>query len=109
MNQVKIISSSYERSDSIIVQGTQRKIGDYEKQGYYKHHGGNGTYVMKKPATAKITFDYNGKTYTQSVKELIKEMNDESKVTKKQFEEFVKNCKDGNIDLKYNTNQGLYI
>ena len=110
MNNVIITGYTYEKGSNSIAQGSSNQIEKYERANHcYALRGGNGTYLMVSPSVARITFDYNGVIYEQSVKGLIREVYGVERVTRKRLETFVYDCMVGKIDLKYDLDRGLYI
>lgn len=98
MKKIKFISYYYEPSESTIAQGNAQ-IKRYEKLGYYKKQGGNGSYRMVKPSVAEITFKLDEVISTQSVKEMIRDYYGISNVTKPKLETFFNDCVTGKIQF----------
>ena len=105
---VQIINSYYEKSDSILVQGTPDVMRTYEEEGYYWEKGSNGSYIMVRPSKAIVEFLSEGDFHRQSVKSLIRETYGINSVTKNKLEQFVKDCKSGKIKLDYSFDKGLF-
>lgn len=97
--EVKIVSYYYQSSDSVVAQG-KKQIQRYEKEGYYKKYGGNGSFRMVRPSVAEITVEVDGNNITRSVKGLIRDHYKVQNVTRAKFEEFLNDCESGDIKLK---------
>ena len=92
----------YEPSHSIVAQGSQVKR--YEKEGYYKKYGGNGTYRMVKPSKTIIRFNVNGEIREQSVKQLIRDTFGIVNVSKDHLDRLI-----NEYELDYSDNVGLFV
>lgn len=99
MKEIKFMSYYYEPSESAVAQG-KSQIKRYEKLGYYKKQGGNGSYRMVKPSVAEITYELDGIISTQSVKDMIREHYGVKNVTQAKLETFYDDCVSGKITLK---------
>lgn len=116
---VTIVDTFYEPSSSVVAQGKPSKIREYEKRGYYVASGGFGSYRMVMPSKTIVYFTVEGEmdeehpdrqpVHNQSVKQLIRDCYDVSRVTKQKFEEFVSDCNSGIINLQYSEASGLYV
>lgn len=101
MKKIKFMSYYYEPSESTVAQG-ESQIKRYEKLGYYKHQGGNGSYRMVKPSVAEITYLLDGIISTQSVKDMIRKHYGVKNVTLAKLETFYDECVSGKIVFKTN-------
>ena len=96
---VKILGYSYIPQEQINTQGKSRNINKYTKNGYRIVCEKNGFWVLAKDSKAIVKYEINGVVAQDNVKELIREHYGKQRVTKKQFENFIKDYKEGKFDL----------
>lgn len=92
----------YQDSETMVVQGKQ--IKRYLKKGFSKVCGGNGSFIMTKPAVVTLSFKVDGNIYTESINNLIKDYYRTSKVSFNQANNFFNAVKSGKIVLEFSDN-----
>lgn len=96
METAKFVSSYYEKSDTIEMQGSRDEIEKYLKQGYYVKIERNGYRVLVKKARVMVTLENSKCTNSFNMKNEILDYYGKERISKqlvKKFEEDINNNK----------------
>ena len=107
---VKILGYNYEKSTGgELVQGNARKMRSYQKNGYKKYAGGNGSNIMGKNASVNLLVDVDGVKKILPGKKVVQEHDPTRKFSEGKVKDFIKDCKDEKVVLKYTEGIGLHL
>lgn len=96
---ITILDLIYEPSESVVAQG--KDVSKYERKGFFKVRGGNGSYRMAKSSKVILYFEIDGVRHSCSVKQLIYDAYGISRVGQKEAYDFLTDLKAGNIKLDF--------
>lgn len=104
---IKPLDYIYEKSKTELFQGTYLELQEKLDNGCKVIRGGNGSYVLATPSEAKIEVIIDNQVECMDVKQLIRDVYDRKKVTKKAFETFKQDIESGIKRIDYDYCKGL--
>ena len=106
MKTIKDVNVSYETSKTKGFQGNSRELQKELDKGYKIASGGNGSYVLYMPASAKAHFYVDGEYRVIDVKDEIKTFYNKEKCSQKQVNNINKAFREGKAVLTYDESNG---
>ena len=98
---LKVSSISYVKSESGLFQGNAREKAKKQKAGFNEVKGGNGSYIMSKPAKVLLSFtDSSGNDRVVNIKDQVKYYFGGARVTEKKVRDLEEKFFNGEIEFK---------
>ena len=98
---LNVSSISYERSESGLFQGDIREKTKKEKAGFCEVAGGNGSYIMSKPARVMLNFiDNKGEHRSVNIKDQVKYYYGGTKVPEKNVRDLEELFHEGKVSFE---------
>ena len=107
--KLEVTGKLYFPSESMCFQGTQKKLEKKLKEGYFHRSGSNGSYILVKPAEAKILAKANGKNMVLDARNEIKRIYNVGRVTEKRLNMLVESIQSGRKEAFYTEKDGLRV
>lgn len=97
---LNVSSISYERSESGLFQGNIREKTKKEKAGFCEVAGGNGSYIMSKPARVLLSYtDSKGEPKVVNIKDQVKYYFGGTRVTEKKVRDLEELFHEGKVEF----------
>lgn len=107
--KLEVTGKLYFPSESMCFQGTQKKLEKKLKEGYYQRSGSNGSYILVKPAEAKIFAKADGREIVLDASEEIKRIYNVGRVSEKRLDMLVESIQSGKKEAFYTKEGGLRV
>ena len=100
--KVEFVSTYYNKSDSVPVQGGRKNVKKKKKEGYWTVAGADsGTEVMVKSSECEATFNVDGVNITRDAKNMVRKYNKTERATEKGLDNLEDAFRKGKIVPKY--------
>ena len=107
--KLEVIDKLYFPSENMCFQGTKEKLEKKLKDGYLHRSGSNGSYILVKPAEAKILAKANGKNIVVDARGEIKRIYNVERISEKRLNMLVESIKSGENEAFYTKEGGLRV
>lgn len=108
MEKLNVSSTHYVESENRTVQGKRNEIDIYLKRGYHVKEERNGFWVLTKPAEVLVDITDAEENKTINMKQDVLDCYKKSRISKKVFNQFEKDIKDGKIRVKKDNETSRY-
>ena len=108
--KLEVTGKLYFSSESMCFQGTQKKLEKKLKEGYHQRRGSNGSYILVKPAEAKIIAKTDdGKDIVLDASEEIRRIYNVGRISEKRLDMLVESIQSGKKEAFYTEEGGLRV
>ena len=107
--KAKLLSVTYEPSNSVEVQGSYEKTERYTRKGYYTKISRNGYYLLIKPVRGWVTVGNETIKQTFNFKREICEYYGKTRISFKLLERFQKEAEEGKILFELDSDNSCKI
>ena len=107
--KAKLLSVTYEPSNSVEVQGSYEKAERYTRKGYYIKISRNGYYLLVKPVRVWVTVGNKTIEQTFNLKREICEHYEKTRISFKLLERFQKEAEEGKILFELDSDNSCKI
>lgn len=107
--KAKLLSVTYEPSNSVEVQGSYEKTERYTRKGYYTKISRNGYYLLIKPVRVLVTVGNETIKQTFNFKREICEYYGKTRISFKLLERFQKEAEEGKILFELDSDNSCKI
>lgn len=109
MEKCEVKDVTYEKSDTIEMQGTHADTAKYRNQGYYEETDRNGYHVLVKTAQVKVAIESSTGEDIVNLKQEICNHYGQERISEKLVETFKKDIRDENIYICKDDNSEYHI
>ena len=107
--KTRLLSVTYEPSNSVEVQGSYEKTKRYTRKGYYIKISRNGYYLLIKPVRVWVTVGNKTVEDTFNLKREICEHYEKTRISSKLLERFQKEAEEGKILFELDSDNSCKI
>ena len=107
--KARLLSVTYEPSNSVEVQGSYEKAERYTRKGYYIKISRNGYYLLVKPVRVWVTVGNKTIEQTFNLKREICEHYEKTRISSKLLEKFQKEAEEGKILFELDSDNSCKI